>query len=66
MNILINGTAENISNNTTISEYLKSKHMNPDHIVIAINDNVIEREAYNTTKLNEKDNVDLMSFVGGG
>jgi len=66
MNITVNGKVESLENGVILHQFLTDNKMKPDQVVVAINDNVVEREDYAATKLNEGDVLDVMSFVGGG
>ena len=66
MNITVNGTEETIDNGSTLADFITAKKLKVDQVVVAVNDDVIERDVYEATKLNEGDILDVMSFVGGG
>ena len=64
MKLRINGTEENISVKT-IKEIIELKGLNEDHIVIEHNLKVLPSSQWEKT-LDENDNIEIVSFVGGG
>jgi len=66
MNIKVNGKTFSVEAEITLLEFLESQNMKADQVVAAVNDDVVELERYSTTGLNDSDQLDLMSFVGGG
>ena len=50
----------------TLSQYLASTACNPQHIVIEYNGEILPRENYDTTVLTDDDQVEIISFMGGG
>ena len=50
----------------TLSQYLASTACNPQRIVIEYNGEILPRENYDTTVLNDDDQVEIISFMGGG
>ena len=64
--ILLNGQKETISENTTLLNFLTSNGLNPDTIVVEYNLNVLKNEEWSNTILKENDNLEVLSFVGGG
>ena len=66
MIIKINGEPEEIAENSTISELIEAKKLIAANIVVAVNDEIIEKSEYPTITLNNEDKLEIMSFVGGG
>ena len=50
----------------TLSQYLASTACNPQRIVIEYNGEILTRENYDTTVLTDDDQVEIISFMGGG
>jgi sulfur carrier protein len=65
MQLKINGKPESIEGKT-ILDIIKNKQLNAEHIVIEHNKQVIPQEKWDNTSLNENDNLEIVSFVGGG
>lgn len=64
--ITVNGKKESIKENTRILEFLSSKKLNPDQVVIEYNLDVLNRENLDHCTLKENDNLEIMRIVGGG
>ncbi len=65
MRITINGTPECIETNSLVA-MLQQKQISSNHVVVVINDSVIQREQYECIKLAESDRVEVLHFVSGG
>ena len=50
----------------TLSQYLSTTACNPARIVIEHNGEILPRENYETTVLADDDQVEIISFMGGG
>jgi sulfur carrier protein len=44
----------------------KGKKLNPDHVVIEYNLSILNKKLWPQTMLKESDNLEIVSFVGGG
>ena len=52
---------------TVVSVYADDgKDQNPDYVTVTVNDDFVERDDFETTKLNEGDAVEFLYFMGGG
>tara|TARA_Y100000310_G_C20592988_1_gene769044 strand:- start:1112 stop:1309 length:198 start_codon:yes stop_codon:yes gene_type:complete len=65
MQLKINGKPEAIEGKT-IKDIIENKQLNAEHIVIEHNNQIISKEKWDNTSLNENDNLEIVSFVGGG
>lgn len=65
--IIVNGIAQETALPLTLSELIvKNNVANPEMVSVQINDNFIEREKFNTTQINEGDEIEFLYFMGGG
>lgn len=64
--ITINGKSIGLSENITVSEYLKQNQYRPERIAIELNGSILPKSAYNSTILKDGDVMEIVSFVGGG
>jgi thiamine biosynthesis protein ThiS len=63
---LLNGK-ETISKEARSIGRLLSEHgINPDHVVVEINQEIIRREKYEGSRIKEGDRIEILRFVGGG
>lgn len=66
MVITVNGKQEEIKEKILLIEFLKSKALNPNMIVMELNCIIIKKEHLATITLNENDTLEIIRFVGGG
>ncbi len=66
-NILVNGNKQEIEQATSLTQLIKqNKVAQPDMVSIQLNGEFVNREAFDTTILNDGDEVDFLYFMGGG
>jgi thiamine biosynthesis protein ThiS len=63
---MVNGTASTIDRGTTVMQLLNQMGIVPDRVAVEINLAVIDRCAFEQTRIQEGDRVEIVSFVGGG
>ena len=66
MEIKVNGKTENIPDNITILDFLKQKNITFDNVVVEINQEIIKKENWQKTILQQCDKLELVQLVGGG
>ena len=66
MKIKLNGKEVLIKDNINIENLLKLKQINKKNIVIEINKVIITKDLWSKKKLNENDEVEIITAVGGG
>ncbi|MFA5143211.1 MAG: sulfur carrier protein ThiS [Candidatus Omnitrophota bacterium] len=66
MKIKINGKEEVVDKQENIARLVSSKGFVPEHIVVEHNLRIVPKEEWGKTALRENDNVEIVSFVGGG
>jgi thiamine biosynthesis protein ThiS len=66
MNIKINGKGEYVEKAGSIAELISRKGLSCDRIVVEHNLRVVPREEWAGIALQENDNIEIVSFVGGG
>jgi sulfur carrier protein len=66
MNILLNGKDYSIDKERNLSSFVKESNYNEDTVVIIKNAEIIKKELWDKTFLNENDRLEIFSFVGGG
>lgn len=64
--ITINGKQKNSFMGKSISDYLIENNYNIDFVAIEYNERILPKANYASTILNDGDNVEIVSFVGGG
>ncbi len=66
MNIEVNGKSEQAEEGISLLEYILSKGLNPDTVVVEHNYSIVKKENQQNTYLKENDNLEILRFVGGG
>ena len=63
---LNNDINNNINTPITVNELVKLLNLESQNIAVAVNEQVIRRSEWNTTKIKNNDSVDIVRAVGGG
>ncbi len=63
--VKVNGTELDIAGKT-ISEYLATTNYDPKRIAVERNRDIAFKSQYDVTVLEDGDNLEIVSFVGGG
>ena len=63
--VKINGEELNIAGKT-ITEYLAATNYDPKRIAVERNGDIVPKAKYGETILQDGDNIEIVSFVGGG
>ncbi|MBI3590450.1 MAG: sulfur carrier protein ThiS [Candidatus Melainabacteria bacterium] len=64
--IKINGENKFIPQNISILELLETYKINNGRVVIELNKVILKKESFQSVILNEKDEIEIVTFVGGG
>jgi sulfur carrier protein len=67
MKLVINGEDVDSKDGISVSELLVEQNVKmPDMVSVELNGNIVRRENFDTTNLNEDDKVEFLYFMGGG
>ena len=66
MNIFVNGKIRSVKSPLLVQELLDLFDIDPQVIVVEIDQKIIDRNQYQTTLLKENNRVELIRFMGGG
>lgn len=66
MKLIINGEATDVADGLTLGGLLAQLQIRPGRVVVERNRNIVARDTYDSTKLNEGDALEIVHFVGGG
>lgn len=67
MIINIAGVKKEYPEGTTVTELIEKENIdNPQYVTVTVNDEFVNREAFETTALKEADQVEFLYFMGGG
>lgn len=64
--IMLNGEEKQVGAGQTVGELLTDLELHPRMIVVEHNREILDRERYDATELQEGDTLELVHFVGGG
>ncbi len=64
--IKVNGENKVIPQGISILKLLESLQINKDRVVIEINKQILKKEVFDSTNLSENDQLEIVTFVGGG
>lgn len=62
----LNGEDREIPAGLTVRELLEHLELNPELVVVERNREILERDRYGETPVEEDDRLELVHFVGGG
>lgn len=65
MKIIVNGESREVGEGTTLRALIESHNLTPDKVAIELNRRLARSEKYETI-LKEGDEVEIVTFVGGG
>lgn len=67
MKIMVNGEQLEMGNPLTVAELLQARKIeSPDMVSVEVNEEILAREAFATTRLQDNDTVEFLYFMGGG
>jgi len=66
LKIIVNGKEEILEGEKSLLDFLVAKEINPDTVVLEHNHQIIKKENWSQVLLKEKDNLEVLRFVGGG
>lgn len=66
MDIVVNGQQVTLEKSISLLEFIQRKGLNPETLVVQHNLQVLGREQWGQTWLEENDQLELLKFVGGG
>ena len=66
MLIKVNGAAEDVPDNSTVRDVLTSKRLPEEMAVVAVNDEIVRRDAWQSLRLKADDRLEVIRIIGGG
>jgi len=66
LRIQVNGEPREVRDNLSIPELIASLNLKAEQVAIELNQNVVRRAQWETTKLQADDKLEIVHFVGGG
>jgi len=66
MKVKIDGEEREFDNGLTLSALLESLQIRPGRVVVERNREIVPRDSYDNTAVNDGDTLEIVHFVGGG
>ena len=66
MKLTINGEARESSANLTVASLLAELGLKSDRVAVELNRDLLPRDRWDKTQLNDGDKLEVVHFVGGG
>lgn len=66
MQIKVNGTFYDFNDNITLENIINQLNISSQNIIAEVNGNVITKEKFNKTVIENNSVIELIKFVGGG
>ena len=64
--IQLNGKPEEVAEGTTVAGLLDARGVNAKRVVVELNRRILPREEFGSARLGNGDEVEVVTFVGGG
>jgi len=66
MKVTINGEERAVDDSVTLLALVQQLGANPERVAIELNRNIVARERWQNTVLQDGDHLEMVHFVGGG
>jgi len=66
MRLVINGEEKDLSGITTLASLVEQLGLKADRLAVEVNRDIVRRDSWGTTSLQEGDRLEIVHFVGGG
>jgi thiamine biosynthesis protein ThiS len=66
MKLQINGEQRELASGLTLAALLEQLGMKPDRVAVELNREIVRREVWAQTHLQDGDRLEIVQFVGGG
>ena len=67
MKITVSGEKKEVADGITVSALIEQEQVEtPQYVTVSINEEFIDKDAFDTHVLNEGDEVEFLYFMGGG
>ena len=66
MQIVINGEAQEVESPISLQGLIESLDLKGDRVAVELNRQIVRRDRWQETQLQEQDRLEIVHFVGGG
>lgn len=64
--ITLNGKEQEIQSGLSVSDLLLKWKIRPELVTVELNENILQKLDYDSSKIKEGDNVEFVFYMGGG
>ena len=66
MHITLNGKLESMEQTLTVEALLHRLKLDPKRVAVELNEDVVSRKLFSATRIHDGDQLEVVTFVGGG
>ena len=66
MEVVINGASREVPSQISLQELIRWLELKEDRVAVELNRQIIRRESWDGTRLQDHDRLEIVQFVGGG
>ena len=66
LTIQLNGEPRGVRDGMTVAGLLRELDIQSDRVAVELNLEIVDRQAFETRRLQEGDRLEILSFIGGG
>jgi thiamine biosynthesis protein ThiS len=66
MRITLNGSSCELADGVSVAELVAAHGLQPPRVAVEVNTRLVPRHQFGDTRLSEGDQVEIVTFVGGG
>lgn len=66
IHIVVNGQSLSVASGSTVSDVLQQQAVRTDLVAVEVNLEIVPKRTHNQTVLNEGDQIEIVTLVGGG
>lgn len=66
MRVVLNGSDQEIEPGTTVADLVGSFKLEPKHVAVEVNCELVPRRVFDSTSVNQGDQIEIVTLVGGG
>ena len=66
MNLILNGEPRSVGSPLTLADLVQQLGMKSDRVAVELNSDIVPRQKWAETQLQEGDRLEIVHFVGGG
>lgn len=64
--VTVNGKAEEFGDDVTVKDILETKNIRPEVVTVELNEELLDREQFSSTRIKDGDVIEMVFYIGGG